>query len=237
MTFGSLYTGIGGADLGLQQAGFCHVWQAERDAYRQAVLRRRFPGGLVYGDVADVTTGVPEVDLLYAELPVDAEPAVQEVLRVAGALTPAAVVVEARPDYALAAATALSALGYGGVLARLTYDLTHGALFYSRVRGFAVAVRADGFVSPKWTETSVEFAVPPFDAPPGALRVAEFFEALVGLPLGWGCVCGCPDACAEAAARAAAANDATRPGVAEFVGRAVLRLLETRETGRVAVLT
>ena len=43
MRIGSLFSGIGGLDLGLEQAGHQIVFQAEQDDYRRAVLAARFP--------------------------------------------------------------------------------------------------------------------------------------------------------------------------------------------------
>lgn len=53
MTFslGSLFAGIGGFDLGFERAGFRTAWQAEIDPAAQGVLRRRFPGAKLCGDV------------------------------------------------------------------------------------------------------------------------------------------------------------------------------------------
>jgi DNA (cytosine-5)-methyltransferase 1 len=43
MTFGSLFAGIGGFDLGFERAGLRCLWQVEINAYCQEVLARRFP--------------------------------------------------------------------------------------------------------------------------------------------------------------------------------------------------
>jgi DNA (cytosine-5)-methyltransferase 1 len=51
---GSLFSGIGGLDLGLHRAGMRHVFFCESDPYRRDVLRARFPGVPVYEDVACV---------------------------------------------------------------------------------------------------------------------------------------------------------------------------------------
>lgn len=47
----SLFSGIGGLDLGLARAGFRHLAFCESDAYRRDVLAARWPGVPIYEDV------------------------------------------------------------------------------------------------------------------------------------------------------------------------------------------
>lgn len=51
---GSLFSGVGGMDLGLEQAGFGHAFLAEIDEWSRAVLAERFPGVTIYDDVRSV---------------------------------------------------------------------------------------------------------------------------------------------------------------------------------------
>ena len=54
MRVGSLFSGIGGFDLGLEQAGHRIVFQCESDPYRRRVLARHWPGVPCYEDVREV---------------------------------------------------------------------------------------------------------------------------------------------------------------------------------------
>lgn len=51
MTFGSLFTGIGGFDIGFETAGMKCAWQVEIDKTCQSVLKRHWPNVKRYDDV------------------------------------------------------------------------------------------------------------------------------------------------------------------------------------------
>lgn len=51
MTVGSLFSGIGGFDLGFEAAGFRTVWFCEQNPFCQNVLRKHWPGVPIYDDV------------------------------------------------------------------------------------------------------------------------------------------------------------------------------------------
>jgi DNA (cytosine-5)-methyltransferase 1 len=57
LTFGSLFAGIGGMDLGLERAGMKCVWQVEIDPYARKVLEKHWP---VVRRWDDVRTFPPE---------------------------------------------------------------------------------------------------------------------------------------------------------------------------------
>lgn len=54
LTHGSLFTGIGGFDLGFQRSGWECVWQVELDFENRAALADRFPGARQFSDVRNV---------------------------------------------------------------------------------------------------------------------------------------------------------------------------------------
>jgi DNA (cytosine-5)-methyltransferase 1 len=57
---GSLFSGIGGFELGFVRAGMRVSWQVEQDAYCRAVLARHFPDAVRFEDVREV--GARELD-------------------------------------------------------------------------------------------------------------------------------------------------------------------------------
>jgi predicted DNA-binding protein YlxM (UPF0122 family) len=57
VTVGSLFTGVGGFDLGFERAGFTVAWQVERDAAAQKVLRHRWPTVPLHDDVRVIVGG------------------------------------------------------------------------------------------------------------------------------------------------------------------------------------
>lgn len=70
MLVGSLFSGIGGIDLGLEQAGMKVAWQAEVDPYCCRVLAKHWPDVPNLGDVTQVDwSTVPAVDVLAGGYP------------------------------------------------------------------------------------------------------------------------------------------------------------------------
>lgn len=51
ITFGSLYAGLGGFDLGFERAGMRCEWQVEIDADNRTILREQFPSARQWDDV------------------------------------------------------------------------------------------------------------------------------------------------------------------------------------------
>lgn len=70
LTFGSLFAGIGGLDLGLERAGLRCAWQVEIDDYCRQVLARHWPHVPRFNDVREVgASTLAPVDVLAGGFP------------------------------------------------------------------------------------------------------------------------------------------------------------------------
>lgn len=70
MNFGSLFSGIGGLDLGLERAGFKCLWQSEINPYASRVLKKHWPDTPNLGDINDIDwRNIPTVDLVCGGYP------------------------------------------------------------------------------------------------------------------------------------------------------------------------
>jgi len=69
-TVGSLFSGIGGFDLGLERAGFKVEWQIENDKFCTSVLERHWPETPRHGDISAVNSSeLRAVDLISGGFP------------------------------------------------------------------------------------------------------------------------------------------------------------------------
>ncbi len=70
MNVGSLFSGIGGFELGFERCGMRVAWQVEQDPYCRAVLARHFPGAQRFEDVREVgAQDLAPVDLICGGFP------------------------------------------------------------------------------------------------------------------------------------------------------------------------
>lgn len=164
-TFGSLFAGVGGFDLGFEHAGMRGLWQVEIDDAARAVLARRFPDAVQYADVREVGAhNLAPVDVICGGFPCqDLSVAGKragivsgarsglfyEMVRITNELRPAFLVWENVPglfssDYGRDFERVLSALaviGYSGAWTVL--DSRYFGLAQRRRRVFGVFARGD----------------------------------------------------------------------------------------------
>lgn len=70
MKVGSLFSGIGGLDLGLERAGMTIEWQVEIDERKSAVLERHWPSTRRYGDIQGLDPAdLAQVDIIAGGFP------------------------------------------------------------------------------------------------------------------------------------------------------------------------
>jgi len=68
MTHGSLFSGIGGFELGAQMAGIKTIWNCETDPFCRKVLKKNFPNAIQYTDIAELKNP-PYVDIISGGFP------------------------------------------------------------------------------------------------------------------------------------------------------------------------
>jgi DNA (cytosine-5)-methyltransferase 1 len=70
LTFGSLFAGVGGFDLGFERAGMKCLWQVEIDTKCQSILAYHFPSAKRYSDVREVGIhNLEKVDVICGGFP------------------------------------------------------------------------------------------------------------------------------------------------------------------------
>ena len=60
LTVGSLFSGIGGLDLGLERAGMEVIWQSEIDPYACRVLKKHWPKVVNHGNIKEINWATVE---------------------------------------------------------------------------------------------------------------------------------------------------------------------------------
>ena len=65
----SLFSGIGGLDLGFEFAGFNVVWANDFDRYAVQTYKSNVNENIVYGDIREVKTSIPKHDVLIGGFP------------------------------------------------------------------------------------------------------------------------------------------------------------------------
>lgn len=197
---GSLFSGIGGLELGLERAGMQTVFQVEIDPYAQKVLSKHWPHVPRFSDVRDVGAhNLPACDVLALGFPCQNLSSANtggtrnglsggksglwtEALRIARELRPVALVVEnvarAWQQWVPVVRRDLWALGYASVPLLLRAEGLGAP--HARARVFVVAyAHGDGeSVRSVHAEASRLCAAPGLDghwrqAPPGGFRLDD----------------------------------------------------------------
>lgn len=247
LTFGSLFAGIGGFDLGFERAGMVCKWQVEIDSYCQKVLAKHWPHVRRHDDVRTSPPSNPEewhVDVICGGFPCQdistANPRRRgiggkrsglwsEFRRILGAMGPRIVVVENVPN--------LAVLGLDQVLgdfADLGFDAEWATISaspfgapHSRRRMFIVAypmrerrsVVLRGEPVARGKEASWgEWQSHPFDSPCSVLQAVE-------QELGEPSVLGMRDGLSkdlDVSRRLGGLGNAVIPEVAEWIGRRIV---------------
>jgi len=70
MNIGSLFSGMGGIEIGFEKSGFETEWFVEREPYAKEILKKRFPRTKIYEDVTKIDfRKVPRVEILTGGFP------------------------------------------------------------------------------------------------------------------------------------------------------------------------
>lgn len=70
MYVGSLFSGIGGIEIGFEKAGFKTAWFVEKEEYAQKILRQHYPSTKIYDDITQIDfETVQPIDVLTGGFP------------------------------------------------------------------------------------------------------------------------------------------------------------------------
>jgi DNA (cytosine-5)-methyltransferase 1 len=226
MTFGSLFAGIGGMDLGLERAGLRCAWQVEINPFCRRVLAKHWPSVRRHDDVQTFPPGDPEewkVDLICGGFPcqdlslagrgagLDGERSGLwwEYSRVIRALRPRFVLVENVPGLLIRGLDRVL-----GTLASLGYDAEWGC------------ISAAALGAPHIRERIFILAYPNSGRLQGSrLSPSGQVSDANTRPRRWRCVepavCGEPDGIPYRMDRLRGLGNAVVPQVAEWIGRRI----------------
>jgi len=168
LTVGSTFTGVGGADLGFEWAGFDIAWQCELDKWKRSVLAAHWPDVPCYEDITTMLDP-PPVDVMVGGFPCqDLSVAGQrkgftgersvlafEFLRIAEAIKPRWLVLENVPGLLSSnkgldfqrLLSEVAACGYG--VGYRCLDARYWGVAQRRRRIFVVARRAEANINPR----------------------------------------------------------------------------------------
>lgn len=244
MTFGSLFAGIGGMDLGLERAGMTCKWQVEIDQFCQKVLTKHWPHVPKYGDIREVKGDELEpVDLIAGGFPcqdISLQGAVwgermglrgersglwAEYARIIRRVRPRFVLVENVP--------ALLGNGMGNVLGDLAacgydaeWDCLPACAFgapHQRDRAFVVAYHREKRIQRRWSRPISRFSAFPWFQ---NVRGPEDLQGRPDLPQPL--IRGTSNGISNWMDRLGALGNAVVPQVAEWIGRRIMEAAQCR---------
>lgn len=239
MTFGSLFAGIGGLDLGLERAGMRCVWQVEIDEYCRRVLAKHWPGVRRHDDVK---TFPPEgewgCDLICGGFPCQDISNAGKRAGIEGSRSGlwseyVRIICEIRPSFVLVEnVSALLGRGLGRVLGDLAesgfdaeWDCLPAAAFgahHLRDRVFVIANRSNAVcLRPQggWTAAKQSWSREQF---------AGLVQTATRLSVPAGRIGGISDGVPQRKQRLHALGNAVVPQVAEWIGRRIMEAAHVR---------
>jgi len=234
LTFGSLFAGIGGIDLGLERAGMQCAWQVEIDDYATKVLAKHWPDVPRFRDVRDVgAANLACVDLIAGGFPCQDISYAGKGAGLSGARSGlwfefARIIRDLRPRYILVEnVAALLDRGMGavlGTLASIGYDAEWHCIPaasigapHRRDRLFLVAYTAGEHVTLHRSAQERDQA-PAQDTPRGLVFSQRIQRS-------WGAepeLCRVADGLPAELDRLRGLGNAVVPQVAEFIGRQIV---------------
>ncbi len=237
-TFGSIYSGIGGMDIGLERAGWRVLWQVESDQFRHAVLRKHWPVVRRFENILSVDPcGFDPVTLIAAGFPVSsfADPPLEflSLLRVLRIVQPQFLLLETtigKGTYKAnvdALAIALRVAGYRRRVMRINVSLDDDTLYG---REFVVGIRmtnTNGFRPMLKELHGQSLAIDGYHEAQnivGRMLWEDVEEGENGLTVGtdWTCVCKKASCTCDRKERIQSLRDATHPDMAQMMGEMIL---------------
>lgn len=231
---GSLFSGIGGLDLGLERAGMEIAWQVEKDLFCQTILQMRFPHVRLHPDVKTFIPGEgSRVDIIAGGFPCQDISQLGkkaglsgersglwfEMLRIIRALRPRFVLLENVPNLLRrdfgAILTGLASCGYDAewkVLSAAGSGAPH-----LRERLFLIA-HPDGYRLPRWP---VHRRCSKFWQK-GKEQLARFLQTGVRLDLPEIGFCRMDDGISQRMEQSRALGNAVVPQLAQSIGEALI---------------
>lgn len=227
LSFGSLFAGIGGFDLGFERAGLECKWQVEKDEFRRRVLNKHWPSVPRWDDVftfgckafarPDVICGGPPCQRTSVAAAIQGkrtgETLWPEMFRVAGYFSPRFIVVEqpsGNPPWESKVKGDLESIGY--YASKLERSAESCGAPHQRRRVFIVAYSMqERREAVSWAPGPSEAAAVPWPAPPrGAWRQAGAGDRRMD------------DGFSDWVDRLEGLGDAVVPQVAEWIGRRII---------------